>query len=532
MTYGRPGVYVNETLIPAPVEASGSAQAAGAAIGAFPQGPTGLTLVKSWGNFVAQFGGFNTSYPATYGVHQFFSNGGTELYVKRVLHTVQTGSEAVAAVASVALPSASSGNLGTISAINKGADGNNLRVQVTATATSNYYNVTIYKEVLTQYLGTANTNASNDVIVEQFTNVVFNSASSSDYAATVINATSQFINLTGTWTTGTPAVQTITTVLPLASGADGVAPTTADYTAVVATDGTSEFDVVDRPLVIFAPNLFEKFTVDGDSSASTHLATVHDALIAWANSGTGFAIIDTAPNLTVTQAIAYITARTASSQAAAYYPNYYMTDPSGRSSLALRKTSPAGAIAGVFMASDNAYGPFKAPAGVTASIRTAISLERAFSPADLDALNTGVTSGPTYGAPVNAIRQLPGAGVVVMGARTLLQDGTANRYVSTRRSLIYMKKQLQNITRFATFRNNDERLWAQLRTTISVFLNEYRNQGGLRGNAPADAYFVKIDGDINTPTSIATGVVNIQVGVALEYPAEFIVINLSQITGN
>ena len=33
MTYGRPGVYVNETLIPAPIAAAGSANAAGAAVG-------------------------------------------------------------------------------------------------------------------------------------------------------------------------------------------------------------------------------------------------------------------------------------------------------------------------------------------------------------------------------------------------------------------------------------------------------------------------------------------------------------------
>jgi phage tail sheath protein FI len=137
-----------------------------------------------------------------------------------------------------------------------------------------------------------------------------------------------------------------------------------------------------------------------------------------------------------------------------------------------------------------------------------------------------------YGSPVNAVRNVPGAGIVVMGARTLLQDGTANRYVNTRRSLIYVKKQLEDLTQFAVFQNNDYRLWAQLTTVISVFLNEYRNQGGLRGETPADAYYVKVDEENNTPESIANGQVNIEVGVALEYPAEFVVITLSQIAGN
>jgi phage tail sheath protein FI len=526
MTYGRPGVYVNETLIPAPIASAGSANAAGAAIGAFPQGPATVTLVTSWFDFVQQFGGFNSSYPATIGVNQFFANGGSELYVRRIL-----GSGA--ATGSVTIPKAS-GNLGTATSINKGADANNLRIQITGTATANYYNLTVLKEVTSAYLGTANTNGTNDVIVEQFTNIRFDSSSSSDYALTVVNATSKYINLTLT-STGTPTTQDITAILPLTGGSDGSAPVYTDYTALFTTDGTSEFDVIERPLVVFAPNIYEKFIVDGDGSAASHLASVHDALIAWANSGSGFAVIDTAPSLTVAQAIAYITARTASSRAAGYYPHYYVQDPLARSAQALRKTSPAGAVAGIYLATDKTDGPFKSPAGVNATIRTAVSLERAFSPLDLDSLNTGayLSGGSTvYGTSVNAIRNLPGAGVVIMGARTLLQDGTANKYVSTRRSLIYITKQLQNITRFAVFRNNDPKLWSQLRTTVSVFLNEYRNQGGLRGNSPAEAYYVKIDGSINTAATIATGVVNIQVGVALEYPAEFVVINLSQITGN
>lgn len=527
MTYGRPGVYVTETLIPAPVAASGSANAAGAAIGAFPQGPSTVTLVTSWYDFVQQFGGFNALYPATFGVNQFFVNGGAELYVKRVLSSDAT-------VASVNIPKSTTGTLGTASSVNKGADSNNFRIQITGTSVANYYNLTVYKEIVSAYLGTTNSNATNDIIVEQFSNVRFDSTTSPDYAQSVVNSQSQYIVLSLA-STGTPATQSISSVLPLTGGADGTAPVAADYTAAINTAGTSEFDTIERPLVLFAPSIYEKFVADGDASAATNLATVHDAMIAWANSGSGFAIIDTAPGLTVAQAITYVTARPDSSQAAAYYPNYFIQDPTARSSQALRKVSPAGAVAGLYLATDKSEGPFKSPAGTAADIRGAISLERAFSPSDLDSLNTGayVSGGSTvYGTSVNAIRNLPGAGIVVMGARTLLQDGTANRYVSTRRSLIYINKQLQNITQFAVFRNNDGRLWEQLKTAIGVFLNEYRNQGGLRGVDAPSSYYVKVDSTNNTPATIATGVVNIEVGIALEYPAEFVVINLSQITGN
>jgi phage tail sheath protein FI len=118
-----------------------------------------------------------------------------------------------------------------------------------------------------------------------------------------------------------------------------------------------------------------------------------------------------------------------------------------------------------------------------------------------------------------------------MGARTLLQDGTASRYVNMRRSLIYIEKNLKDLAEFALFENNNSVLWSRIRTVLSVFLNEYKNQGGLRGANPSDAFYVKIDSSNNTALSIANGEVNIQVGVALQYPAEFVVINLSQMTG-
>ena len=524
MTYGRPGVYVNETLLPAPVVSAGLANAAGAALGAFAKGPEAVTLVTSWYDFVQQFGGFDAAFPATFGVNQFFNNGGSELYVKRVLSSD-------AGKASVDIPTTiEDTNMGTIEALNRGVGGNNLRVQITA-AYGGLFNLFVYEEVSSTYLGTNNSDASNDVLVESFTNLVFDEVNSGDYVATVVNASSAYITVTISDNDKTPAVQAIDAVLPLTGGTDGGNVEATDYTAFLDTDGTSPFDVVDRPLVIFAPELYAKFVYDDDASIAASAAIVWEAMATWANSGNGFAILETAPGLTPAEAVADVSDFTPVSQAAAYYPHYFIGDPLGRSRQALRKIGPASAVAGLYLATDKAQGPFKTPAGTGASIRGAVSLERAFTPSDLDTLNTG-TVGGTIGSPVNAVRNVPGAGVVVMGGRTLLQDGTANKYVNTRRSLIYIKKNLENITQFAVFENNDYKLWAQLRTVISVFLNEYRNQGGLKGSSAPAAYWVKVDEQNNTPANIQSGQVNISVGVALEYPAEFVVINLSQITGN
>jgi phage tail sheath protein FI len=499
MTYGRPGVYITERLLPAPVAVTGTANAAGAAIGVFAQGPETVTLVTSWYDFTKKFGGYNVLYPATFGVGQFFQNGGSELYVRRVLHSD-------AAAAAVNVPRAvGSGNVATVTAKNKGADGNNLRIQLVEAAQSNYFNLTVYKETVA---GTSS-DVTNDLVLEQFTNVVFNNVTSSDYVSNVVNLSSQYISVAVTDTAHAPS----TSVLPLISGANGTAPTAADYTAVV-----DDFTPVARPLVMFAP---EVISVLGDTDG----ATVQSAMIDWADANNGFVVIDTDADLSVADALDYASSFDPSSSAAVYYPNVYIQDPLGRSTQSLRKIGPAGAVAGLYIQTDKQTGPFKAPAGIKASIRGAVTLEKAFTNAELDSLNSAA-------APVNALRNLPGAGIVAMGARTLLQDGTANRYVNMRRSLIYIKKQLNDLTQFALFENNDEKLWSRIRTGITVFLNDYRNAGGLRGATPADAFFIKVDAENNTPETVALGEVHIEVGVALEYPTEFVVINLSQKTSN
>ena len=117
-----------------------------------------------------------------------------------------------------------------------------------------------------------------------------------------------------------------------------------------------------------------------------------------------------------------------------------------------------------------------------------------------------------------------------MGARTTKQDGTANRYVNMRRSLTYIEKRLNDLGQFALFENNTEQLWARLITVLGGFLNEYRNQGGLRGTTVEESYYIKCDAENNPNSSIQAGEVHVEIGVALEYPAEFVVINLSQKT--
>jgi phage tail sheath protein FI len=601
MAYGRAGVYVSERLLPAPITAASPTNSIGCAVGQFSQGPITPVLVNSWYQFTQTFGGYDIAYPATFGVGQFFKSGGTQLYVLRVLPS-NAAKSAVTMYDAVATTSA----LGTITANNPGTDGNNLRaVFTTSTQGSTYFNLSIYKESVSG-AGTGQV-TTDDVLVEQFNNVVFNNVNSSDYIVSVVNNQSQYVNINITDSahtlqpTANDPANTTPAVLVLSGGTNGTSGTSSTSsvsgavsngsTVVYTTSAAHSFQVgyfatvtgvsptgynvsnalitavtsntftvantatigsyssggsvtgtppayplaadyvsalanlnnIESPLVIFAPELFRNIAAGYN--------TVHNALISYAESKNGFAVLETAPDLAVGDsstsgtALAYAAGLTKSSYAAVYYPNIFIADPLGRNAGSVRKCGPAGAVAGLYLSTDRDFGPFKSPAGLRSGLGGVVTTEKRLSSTELDALNSAAN-------PINAIRDIPGAGVVVMGARTLKQDGTANRYVSMRRSLIYLKQSLTEITRFALFENNDERLWAQLRTSISVFLNGYRNNGGLAGTSPDEAFYVKCDSENNTFDTIAIGEVHIEVGVSLEYPAEFVVITLSQKTAN
>jgi uncharacterized protein len=535
-TYGRPGVYVSERLLPAPIAVVGTANAAGACIGAFAKGPTDITLVTSWYDFVKKFGGYSTSFPATFGVGSFFANGGSELYVRRVLGA----NSAQAAIPFEVEVNSEDIEIVEFTAKSAGEEGNFIRVEIRATSRSavadgGFYDVLVFVEPSAD---PANAVDTNDVLVESFRNVIFTDALSTDYIETVINLASQYITASVT-AANVAAAETAEVDLPvgrlaLTGGANGDDPVGSNYSSAIA-----DFSSVDRPLVLFAPEIHS--VLAGASGEGATAGDVHDSLVAWAQANNSFAVLDTdqaldssgTANITIDGALDYATGITpASSHAAVYYPNIYISDPVGRSPQALRKIGPAGAVAGLYLFTDRQTGPFKAPAGLRATVRGAVALERPFTSAELDQLNSGTKVDGTVVTPVNALRNIPGAGIVSMGARTLLQDGTANRYVNTRRSLIYLRKRLRDLTEFALFQNNDERLWARIRTIIDVNLTEYWNQGGLRGTTPAQAFYVKCDAENNPDAQIQAGEVHIEVGVALQYPAEFVVITLSQKTSN
>jgi len=589
-TYSRPGVYVQEVSLPQTVQLADVSQSVGAMAGWLGKGSTtSPVLVSSWSDFVKNFGPLNDSYPTTWAAYNFFANGGRQLYVQRLAGTSAfagsiafTDGSGATITATVTAASATGGTV-TYTCNNSFSAGQTVSITGLSTSAFNLTAVTIATATSSQFTvtnaatGTAVTGASATATVVTTSNPVFTltainpgawantyaaqivpggssttfglniysvsgtnytlvesfqdlSMSSTDkgFVRTVVNTLSTYatIGTSGFDATKTP-FKTATTPTLFTGGVDGTAPSRTDYynpASSPATGAWANFDVINNPLVMYAP--------DAPYASTTTLTTqLHgDAMIYAATRDDAFVVIDTPSGMSasvaqtnVTASLAVAAASTTGNIAAAYYP--WINIPDGtKIPGALRLQAPGAAMVGQYLATDASRGVFKTPAGLGNKIALAVSTEHLFTNAELDALNTSAD-------PVNAIRQVPGAGIVAMGGRTL--DNTSNnRYINIRRSLIFIEKQMKDLSSFALFENNDARLWSQIRSALNGFLLSYWQQGGLRGTSPTQAYYVKVDDTTTTFADMQNGRVNIEVGVALQYPAEFIVIKLGQLTGS
>jgi phage tail sheath protein FI len=212
-----------------------------------------------------------------------------------------------------------------------------------------------------------------------------------------------------------------------------------------------------------------------------------------------------------------------SANAAYYFPWVLAPDPlaGGRS----RYFPPCGFVAGLYAATDASRGVWKAPAGIDAGL-TGVS--------GLQYVLTDTQNGNLNPYAVNCLRQFRVYGDVVWGARTMQgADAAASqwKYVPIRRFALFLESSLYEGTQWAVFEPNDETLWGQLRLNVGSFMQGLFLQGAFQGTTPQQAYFVKCDSENNPQSSIDQGIVNVLVGFAPLYPAEFVVIQIQQMAG-
>ena len=184
--------------------------------------------------------------------------------------------------------------------------------------------------------------------------------------------------------------------------------------------------------------------------------------------------------------------------------------------------APSAGMAGIYTATDNNQGVWKAPAnvGIQSTISPAINIDHE-TQQDLNK--------PVNGKSVCAIRAFTGKGILVWGARTL--DGNSNdwRYINIRRTLIFIEQSVKDAAKAYVFAPNDANTWVNVQSMISNFLTGIWKQGGLVGPKPADAFSVSVGlGVTMSNDDIQNGIMRVSVKVAVSHPAEFIEITFQQ----
>jgi phage tail sheath protein FI len=325
-------------------------------------------------------------------------------------------------------------------------------------------------------------------------------------------------------------VQAAEVTYTLTGGLDGQTPTSTQYEGIEDTATFSDYVNQDEPLMLAKNGLLSFEGIENisivaapgysDGTTEDAVFAIHNAVVAHCESMRyRIAVLDTPPNLTVTEALDFRNRRS-SEYGALYYPWIVVSDPTpGRANQRL-KLPPSGFVAGIYARNDTEHAVFKAPANEV--VRLAIDFEQLLTKAQQEVLNP---------EGVNCFRFFEGRGYLLWGARTI-SDDPEWKYVNLRRYFAYLEYSIDRGTQWAVFMNNDRHLWANVRQTIEDFLfNEWRS-GGLMGEKPEEAYFVRCDRSTMTQNDLDNGRLICLIGVAPVRPAEFVIFRIGQWTAD
>jgi hypothetical protein len=106
------------------------------------------------------------------------------------------------------------------------------------------------------------------------------------------------------------------------------------------------------------------------------------------------------------------------------------------------------------------------------------------------------------------------------------------KYVNVRRYMTFLEASIDRSTQWAVFEPNGERLWANIRETVSSLLYSEWRVGALKGGSPKEAFFVRCDRSTMTQNDLDKGRLVCLIGVAVIKPAEFVTFRISQKTAD
>lgn len=210
-----------------------------------------------------------------------------------------------------------------------------------------------------------------------------------------------------------------------------------------------------------------------------------------------------------------------SEYAALYVPWLMVFDPAEKKKTptgnGMVAVPPSGHVAGVYARVDNARGVHKAPANEAIVGVQDVSL--GIGRATQDTLNL---------RGINCIRVLDNR-VMVWGGRTLGGESNGEmRYINVRRTMLFLRKSIDQGTRWVVFEPNTPALWKKIVRNVSAFLTDVWRAGALFGETEQQAFYVRCDEELNPSSLRNVGQVVTEIGVAIARPAEFVVFKISQ----
>jgi phage tail sheath protein FI len=537
-----PGVYIEE--LPSGVfTITGVATSITAFVGLAERGPVNTAyIINSYSDYDRIFGGLWQPSTMSFAVNDFYANGGAQAVIVRLTSSTP-GKQAVAAWISLSedmtlsgsgsppahggLPPDGFANL-TLVAANPGAWGNDLSVAVDH-VTKDPTDLSLFNLTLTLKDPTLTTTLAS----EKYLNVSVD-PTSSRYVVTTLLQNSNLANVqaTGAGVAMVPPSRPADTTLsgspphpPFFKGGEDGGPLTsndfigpgteANKTGLYTLQNTDLFNILCIP----------PYTASEDIDA-----TVASAAADYCKSRRAMYLLDPPSSWTNLQAALtnfpnnpFNIGSGSSDAVAMYFPR--IIEPNPLLDNQLDTFVPCGVMAGIYARTDTQRGVWKAPAGQDAGMSGVSQLAVPLTDAENGQLNP---------LGLNCLRSFPIVGRVAWGARTLQGADALEsqwKYVPIRRLAFYIEESLYRGTKFAVFEPNDETLWSNLRLSVGSFMHDLFRQGAFFGTSPDQAYFVKCDGETTTQNDIDSGIVNIVVGFAPLYPAEFVIIQIQQISG-
>ncbi len=554
--YLSPGVYVEEyDNSPRSIEGVGTSTAG--FVGLAEKGPLegAPLLVTSMKSFRQQFGGFLSEF--AYGeyrflansVEQFFDNGGTRCYVMRV-----APADAKAAAAKKGILS--------VTAKNPGAWGNKVQVilatskkykmqLVEKTATGykakntdgfregdvvefegKFYTIkTIYDKEITFDAELPKNAVDTDIIpknllylvnfdvsvrygddVENYAELSLNPSSPKYAASRLAGSEIISVEITPPKAASNPVTEILGKgvtdgVFFLEGGSDGSVAKVNAGTFIGEDNGPGKRSGIQAFL--------ENNTVSMMAIPGVTIPEVVVSLVGHCeNTRSRFAVLDMPKEMYKTADLIGYRQMVDSTYCAMYHPWIQVFD---RSSSKADFIPPSGAVMGVYSRTDIARGVHKAPANEVVFC-TGLSVN--YTKDEQDILNP---------EGINLIRNLPGQGIRIWGARTA-SSNAAFKYVNVRRLFIFVEESIKANTNWVVFEPNDPALWQRVHQTISGFLDGLFRNGMLAGGSAAESYFVEIGPSTMSRDDIMNGRLICNVGIAPSRPAEFVIFRVTQHT--